>query len=88
VNVENTVTRRPLLGNNSVLNTFAWRWIPGDEPQYNKGFRGYELATNTFRGYRQIYKRRADKNAFISLVEAGPNTSTVTLRVVGGDEKG
>jgi hypothetical protein len=29
-----------------------------------------------------------DRHAFIPRVEAGSNTSTVTLRVVGGDEKG
>jgi hypothetical protein len=31
--------------------------------------------------------RRADKHV-TTRVEAGSNTSTVTLRVVGGDEKG
>jgi hypothetical protein len=31
---------------------------------------------------------RSAKNSFETRVEAGSNTSTVTLRVVGGDEKG
>jgi hypothetical protein len=31
---------------------------------------------------------RAEKNDSLTCVEAGSNTSTVTLRVVGGDEKG
>jgi hypothetical protein len=34
--------------------------------------------------YNPIYKY----NSKVSRVEAGSNTSTVTLRVVGGDEKG
>jgi hypothetical protein len=52
---------------------------------------GYSQATNDFHGYALAYIRsRADQRADRdSRVEAaGSNTSTVTLRVVGGDEKG
>jgi hypothetical protein len=34
------------------------------------------------------YKREFIRELAITLVEAGSNTSTVTLRVVGGDGKG
>jgi hypothetical protein len=43
--VENTVTCRPFLGNNSVQNTFPWRWIPGYSLRHNKGFRVNEDST-------------------------------------------
>jgi hypothetical protein len=38
--------------------------------------------------YATIYKTQQTKGQVITRVEAGSNTSTVTLRVVGGDEKG
>jgi hypothetical protein len=37
---------------------------------------------------RQYNERPKIIDSFYSRVEAGSNTSTVTLRVVGGDEKG
>jgi hypothetical protein len=49
-----------------------------------KGIHGYEQATNIFLGYRYTTSGRSDKTP----VEAWSNTSTVTLRVVGGNEKG
>jgi hypothetical protein len=38
--------------------------------------------------FAEGYKRRPDETKRYSRVEAGSNTSTVTLRVLGGDEKG
>jgi hypothetical protein len=35
-----------------------------------------------------LCKESSDENQAYTRVEAGSNTSTVTLRVVGGDEKG
>jgi hypothetical protein len=35
-----------------------------------------------------VIKKRIGTTSSVTLVEAGSNTSTVTLRVVGGDEKG
>jgi hypothetical protein len=42
-----------------------------------------------FHGYELAYIRnRGDSSKILARVEAGSNTSTVTLRFVGGDEKG
>jgi hypothetical protein len=40
------------------------------------------------RSVQMGYKKNSSKNNSVTRVEAGSNTSTVTLRVVGGDEKG
>jgi hypothetical protein len=52
-------------------------------------FHGYAQEINIFLGYALDYKsENAEKIDSVTRVEAGSNTSTVTLRVVGGDEKG
>jgi hypothetical protein len=50
----------------------------------------YGSASKIYKCYRTetSYSIRARQETGISRVEAGSNTSTVTLRVVGGDEKG
>jgi hypothetical protein len=54
---------------------------------------GYDrMTTNCLRwwsllGSPEVIKGRAHENARETRVEAGSNTSTVTLQVVGGDEK-
>jgi ABC-type iron transport system FetAB ATPase subunit len=37
---------------------------------------------------QSAYKRNEFRSKLVSCVEAGSNTSTVALQVVGGDEKG
>jgi hypothetical protein len=41
-----------------------------------------------FSAYRRYMMRKAEEYPLLPRVEAGSNTSTVALRVVGGDEKG
>jgi hypothetical protein len=54
----------------------------------NKSFHRHEKSTNIFHGDRRLYKRPWRQEQGLTRVEAGSNTSTVTLRVVGADEKG
>jgi hypothetical protein len=92
------VTYRPFLGNNSVQNTFPWKSIPGDQLRYNKGFHVIEHSTKvsvdttkqqtlsmvTARLYKPPYRK---KSVLAIPCGGGVDTSTVALRVVGGDEK-
>jgi hypothetical protein len=55
---------------------------------YGTRFRGYVWSTNIFLDTDTQCKRRTELSSDRTRVEAGSNTSTVTLRVVGGDEKG
>jgi hypothetical protein len=43
---------------------------------------------SSFRGASTLFLGQQNKDRTQTRVEAGSNTSTVTLRVVGGDEKG
>jgi hypothetical protein len=49
-----------------------------------------ESLLSVYRSVRRLYNARPLVASLVSqsLVEAGSNTSTVALRVVGGDEKG
>jgi hypothetical protein len=70
----------PLLGNRSV-STFRWQWIKENN-------RETVLDGDLYSGGLEII---LVKRAFVrqsSRVKAGSNTSTVALRVVGGDGKG
>jgi hypothetical protein len=51
------VTCRPFLGNNSVQNAFPWRWIPGNQLRYKKGFRVNEQSTSPSMDTATLYKR-------------------------------
>jgi hypothetical protein len=55
--------------------------------RYGTRFRGYEWSTNISLDTDTLYKRRTELSSD-ARVEAESNTSTVALRVVGGDEKG
>jgi hypothetical protein len=60
--------------------------IPGDRLDNGMRFRVNGEATKMFHGYRYYTIKAAVQ--IRTRVETGSNTSTVTLRVVGGDEKG
>jgi hypothetical protein len=53
-----------------------------------KNTRNNRRAVFSVRSLLRGYKKDKDNRLSESRVEAGSNTSTVTLRVVGGDEKG
>jgi hypothetical protein len=56
--------------------------------RYGTHSRGYEWSTNISLDTDTLYKRPFRWAWCQSCVEAGSNTSTVALRVVGGDKKG
>jgi hypothetical protein len=55
---------------------------------YGRRFHGYEWSTNISLDTDTLYKRPFRWESSQTRVEAGSDTSTVTLLVVGGDEKG
>jgi hypothetical protein len=65
-------------------------WKPAPCCGINRRVHGYELSTNISLHTATLISGRSDKNSqsVINSVEAGPNTSTVDMRVVGGDKKG
>jgi hypothetical protein len=73
--------QRPFLGNGSV-NTFRGNEYPRNN-RVNVGNRVFYM-----RSMPRCYNRDSWRRLRCTRVEAGSNTSTVTLRVVGGDEKG
>jgi hypothetical protein len=69
---------RPLLAN-YLVSTFSWQ----------KQFSWIRASDKYFPWIRsRLQKRECREDRFMTHVEAGSNTSTVTLRVVGGDGKG
>jgi hypothetical protein len=58
-----------------------------DSRECNNGYRNRETVFSVL-SVPRCYKQDSWSNELQARVETGSNTSTVTLRVVGGDEKG
>jgi hypothetical protein len=98
--VINTIPYRWILGHQFVtehvsvdtkmkdISTEIDYWKPARRCGINRRFRGYAKATNFSFHNDKLYKRPCRSEWSQSHVEAGSNTSTVALQIVGVDEKG
>jgi hypothetical protein len=62
-------------------------WIPGDRLRTERVSVSTDKQQTLSMVTGDYISGRAEKKAFITRMEVGSNISTVTLRVVGGDEK-
>jgi hypothetical protein len=86
--VRSQYIRGSLLGN-SFVNTQQYWSVARQQPARNNGSTvGSGILFSMWFAPRLYHAIDSSKQFRINRVEAGSNTSTVTLRVVGGDEKG